>query len=573
MDFAQELKAQIDIVRVISDYVPRLRRFGDRYSGLCPFHNEKTPSFSVYAQHQHYRCYGCDAKGDVFNFVMTIEGLTFWEALKKLADQHGIPLPKQSQAADDKTRLRAALYEMHEIATDHFRANLGSTNGAPVRAYLKERNVTQTAVQQFQLGLSDRTGRTLLRLFEQRGFNSDQMVKSGLIGRGEDGSLYDRFRNRLMFPIHNESGKTIAFGGRALDAEEKAKYLNSPETEIYKKSNVLYNLNRAKQAAAQQDRIVLVEGYMDVIGATQAGVTEVVASCGTALTLEQIRAMKRHSQNVHLNFDPDAAGNRAAEKYIALLLDENIHLRMVELEGGLDPDEFCKQHGAELYRARVSGAKDYFYWLADRARARFNIREAQGRIEVFQFLLPAIQSLNDKIKRASVASDLAAYLGVDSGDVLEQFRKMAADRVERTIAPRADPAKATDRILLPLLVGAKEHRGELMEGLRGISALRQGPAAPVYEALIAMHDAGESITFNTRHERLPPPEQNLLASIVLDATATSTGLEDGLACISALRKDERDAARRDLKIRIKQAEREGRIHDALQMMKQLGEFA
>jgi DNA primase len=573
MDFAQELKAQVDIVRVISDYVPRLRRFGNRYSGLCPFHNEKTPSFSIYAEHQFYRCYGCDAKGDVFNFVMTIEGLTFWEALKKLADQHGIPLPKQSQAADDKTRLRAALYEMHEIATDHFRGNLGSSNGAPVRAYLKERNVTQAAAQQFQLGLSDRSGRTLLRLFEQRGFSADQMVQSGLIGRGEDGSLYDRFRNRIMFPIHNESGKTIGFGGRALDPEDKAKYLNSPETEIYKKSNVLYNLNRAKQAAAQQDRIVLVEGYMDVIGATQAGVTEVVASCGTALTLEQIRAMKRHSQNVHLNFDPDAAGNKASERSITLLLDENLHVRMVELEDGLDPDEFCKQHGADLYRTRVAGAKDYFYWLADRARARFNIREPQGRIEVFQFLLPAIQGLSDKIKRASVASDLAAYLGVDSGDVLEQFRKMAADRVERTIAPRADPERATDRILLPLLVGENEHRAELIEGLRSISALRQGPAAPVYEALIAMHDAGENITFNSLHERLSPPEQNRLASIVLDATATSAALEDGLACINALRKDEREAGRRELKIRIKQAEREGRIQDALRMMQQLGEFA
>jgi DNA primase len=573
MDFAQELKAQVDIVRVISDYVPRLRRFGNRYSGLCPFHNEKTPSFSIYAEHQFYRCYGCDAKGDVYNFVMSIEGLTFWEALKKLADQHGIPLPKQSAAADDKTRLRAALYEMHEIATDHFRANLGSPNGAPVRAYLNQRNVSQPSAQQFQLGLADRTGRTLLRLFEQRGFKPEQMVQSGLIGRGDDGSLYDRFRNRLMFPIHNESGKVIAFGGRALDPEDKAKYLNSPETEIYRKSNVLYNLHRAKQNAAQRDRIVLVEGYMDVIGATQAGVTEVVASCGTALTLEQIRAMKRHSQNVHLNFDPDAAGNKASERSITLLLDENIHVRMVELEDGLDPDEFCKQHGADLYQTRVGGAKDYFYWLADRARARFNIREAQGRIEVFQFLLPAIQGLNDKLKRASVASDLASYLGVDSGDVLEQFRKMAADRVERTIAPKVDPAKATDRILLPLLVGEGDSRSELIEGLRGIAALSHGPAAPIYATLIALHDAGENINFNSLHERLAPPDQNRLASIVLDAAGTATALEDGLACIHALRREEREAARRDLKLQIKNAEREGRMKDALHLMRQLGELA
>ncbi|MES1262561.1 MAG: DNA primase [Acidobacteriota bacterium] len=573
MDFAQDLKAQIDIVRVISDYVPRLRRFGNRYSGLCPFHNEKTPSFSIYAEHQFYKCYGCDAKGDVFNFVMTIEGLTFWEALKKLADQHGIPLPKQSQAGDDKTRLRAALYEMHEIAAEQFRANLAGNSGAPVRAYLNERGVTQAAAQQFQLGLSDRSGRALLRLLEQRGFKPEQMTASGLIGRGEDGSLYDRFRNRLMFPIHSESGKIIAFGGRALDAGEKAKYINSIETEIYKKGSVLYNLNRAKQTASQQDRIVLVEGYMDVIGASQAGVVEVVASCGTALTVEQIRAMKRHSQNLHLNFDPDAAGAKASERSISLLLDENMHVRMVELEGGLDPDEFCKEHGAELYRTRVAGAKDYFYWLADRARARYNMREPQGRIEVFQFLLPAIQGLNDKLKRAAVASDLASYLGVDSGSVLEQFRRMAADRVERTIAPAADPARTTDRILLPLLVGDAEARQELMEGLRGIAALLEGSTAPIYDVLMTMHQAGEAISFNSVHERLAPPDQERLAAIVLDPGAAATGLENGLACLNTLRREQRDSRLRELKARIRQAEREGRMQDALRLMSELNEYS
>ena len=308
MDFAQQLKAQIDIARVASEYGLRLRKFGNRYQGLCPFHNEKTPSFSIYADHQFFKCFGCDAKGDVFNFVMKIEGLTFWEALKKLADQNGIAMPKQSMASDEDTKLRAALFEMHEIAADHFRTNLAGPGGASVREYVAKRGVTPASVQSFGLGLSDRSGRALLRIFEQRGFKPEQMEVSGLVGRRDDGSFYDRFRNRLMFPIHSESGKTIAFGGRALDPEEKAKYINSSETKIYRKSNVLYNLNRAKNEAMKLDRIVLVEGYMDVIGASQAGVTEVVAPCGTSLTIDQIRAMKRHSLNLHLNFDPDSAG-------------------------------------------------------------------------------------------------------------------------------------------------------------------------------------------------------------------------------------------------------------------------
>src|SRR5579863_10007792 len=464
MDFKEQLRAQVDIVRVASDYV-RLRRVGNRYSGLCPFHNEKTPSFSISAEHQFFRCFGCDAKGDVFSFVMMIEGLTFWEALKKLADQHGIALPKQSLASDEETRLRASLYEMHEIAFEHFRRNLAGPNGSGVRAYIAKRGVTEESAQKFGLGLAEGSGRTLLRVLEQRGFKPEQLEVSGLVGKRDDGSFYDRFRNRLIFPIQNESGKVIAFGGRALDPEDKAKYLNSPETKIYRKSNVLYNLHRAKETAMKIDRIVLVEGYMDAIGASQAGVTEVVASCGTALTVEQIRAMKRHSLNLHLNFDPDAAGAKASERSVKLLLDESIKVRIVELEGGLDPDEYCKQHGAAAYIQRIEGAKTYFYWLADRARRKFNMREPQGRVDAFQSLVPAIQDLSDKLARVTYANDLAGYLGVDQGIVLEHFRKLATDRVDRSPVPKADPTRATDRILLPLLVNDGEARAQLVEHL------------------------------------------------------------------------------------------------------------
>ena len=564
MDFAQQLKAQIDIARVAGDYV-RLRRFGNRYSGLCPFHNEKTPSFSIYTDHQFFKCFGCDAKGDVFNFVMMIEGLTFWEALKKLADQHGIPMPKQSLAGDEETRQRAALYEMHEIAAEHFRNNLAGAGGAAVREYVAQRGVSTPLVQQFGMGLADRSGRRLLGILEQRGFKPEQLETSGLVGRRDDGSFYDRFRNRLIFPIQNESGKIIAFGGRALDPEDKAKYLNSPETKIYKKSNVLYNLNRARETAMKSDRIVLVEGYMDTIGAYQAGITEVVATCGTALTVEQIRAMKRHSLNLFLNFDPDSAGANAAERSIKLLLDENVRVRIVELEGGLDPDEYCKQNGPEAYLGRITAAKTYFYWLADRARARFNMREPQGRVDAFQFLLPSIQDLPDKLERVAVANDLASYLGVESGMVLEHFRKAAANRNERAPVIKSEPASMSDRILLPLLVRNEDARHALIEGLRPY------PLGPVYETIIAMHDAGEPIDFNSVHARLAPAMQARFAAIVLDAQSAT--IEDGEACVVALRRGDQETLRRDLKARIKTAEREGRMAEALDLYSQLSTLA
>src|ERR1017187_2816841 len=254
MDFVEELKSRVDIVGVIGEKV-RLRKTGAyRYSGLCPFHQEKTPSFSVHATKQFYYCFGCQAKGDVVRFVMELEGLSFYEALKSLAERNGIPMPKRSQYADEDSRQREALYQMHELAQENFRAGLAGPAGEIARAYLARRGVRPETIEQFGLGYSDRNGRSLLRQLEQRGFSPAQLEPSGLVRRRDDGSFYDYFRNRLMFPIHSESGKIIGFGGRALADDDNPKYLNSPETPIYKKSHVLYNLHRAKEAIRKEER-------------------------------------------------------------------------------------------------------------------------------------------------------------------------------------------------------------------------------------------------------------------------------------------------------------------------------
>jgi DNA primase len=250
MDFIEQLKSSVDIVRVVGEYV-RLKRAGagPRYTGLCPFHHEKTPSFSVHSTHQFYKCFGCGAGGDVIKFVMEIERLTFWEAVKLLAERNGIPLPRQSEHADEETRRRAALYEMHELAGRLFRELLDSPAGREARGYLERRGVSRATAEEFGLGLSDRGGQMLVRAFERAGFAHELMEQSGLVLRRNDGTgFYDRFRGRLMFPIHSESGKLIGFGGRALAEGDEPKYLNSPETPIYRKSQVLYNLNRARKA-------------------------------------------------------------------------------------------------------------------------------------------------------------------------------------------------------------------------------------------------------------------------------------------------------------------------------------
>ncbi len=571
MDFVEQLKSSVDIVQVIQEYV-RLRKAGaNRYTGLCPFHNEKTPSFSVNTLHQRYKCFGCGAGGDILTFVMELERLSFYEALKLLAERNGIPMPKRSEYSDPETKLRAALYQMHELAEQAFRANVEGAVGAEARAYLERRGVAQATATEFGLGYAERSGRGLVRLFEKHDFTGEQMEKSGLVLKRDDGSLYDRFRHRLMFPIQNESGKIIGFGGRALDPNEQAKYLNSPETEIYRKSYVLYNLHRAKHGIRQADRVVLVEGYMDVIGVYASGVHEVVASCGTALTSQQVQTMKRHSEKIVVNFDPDAAGANAAERSLNMLLDEGMHVRILALDGGLDPDEYCKQRGAEAYTEKLTAAKNYFYWLADRARGKFDMRTAEGRVAGFQFLLPSIQRLSDKLERLAVVNDVAGYLGVDAGPVLESFRKAASERREKTLQHAAEPVKAVERILLNLLLVNPEARTRLLPHLKNIPAVNQFTTRRIFEALFALDAAGNAVVFGNLDARLEDDDRALLASTVLadETDGEVFSLEQGEACLRAIENTQHDSERAALKAQVRAAERDGNMNEALRLSAEL----
>ena len=571
MDFKEELKSSVDIVKVIGEYV-RLRKSGvSRYTGLCPFHSEKTPSFSVHAGHQFYKCFGCGAAGDVLKFVMEFEHVSFPEALKVLAERNGIAMPKRAEYSDPETRLRNAVYQMQELAQEAFQEHLAGPAGAEARRYLAKRGVTPETAAQFGLGYADRSGRFLLRILEKQQFTAEQLENSGLLAKREDGTFYDRFRNRLMFPIHNESGKTIAFGGRALDSADEAKYLNSAESPIYKKSAVLYNLHRAKEGIRKADRAVLVEGYMDVIGVSAAGVREVVASCGTALTTPQVQSLRRHSEKIVVNFDPDAAGANAAERSINLLLDESMKVRILELEDGLDPDEYCKERGAEAYTGKLDKAKSYFFWLADRARTKFDMRTAEGRVAGFQYLLPAIQRLPEKIERVAVANDVAGYLGVDAGLVLENFKKSAMDRRDHKVAAVQETLRADEKILLNLLVSSAEARQELIGPLENLPAVERFVTKRIFRALFALHAGTGPITYEELHARLEEVDQNLLAFAVLqDETNDAViSLRQGAECLRSLERTGLQTQVTALKARVKDAERAGNLHEALRLAEEL----
>jgi DNA primase len=464
---------------------------------------------------------------------------------------------------------------MHELAEQAYRAALSGPSGAESRAYLERRGVGPAESEPFALGYAERSGHFLANVLRKHDFTPEQMEQSGLVLRRDDGSHFDRFRNRLMFPIHNESGKAIGFGGRALSDQDQPKYLNSPETPIYKKSYVLYNLHRAKDGIRQQDRVVLVEGYMDVIGVYAAGVKEVVASCGTALTTQQVQAMKRHSGRIVVNFDPDAAGANATEKSLRILLEEAMQVRVLELSGGLDPDEYCKQRGADAYSAALADAKNYFYWLADRARAKYDMRSAEGRVAAFQFLLPAIQRLTDKIDRSAIAGDVAGYLGVDSGLVLENFRKAATDRHDKTLAVPAEPVRHDEKILLNLFLSSEEARNRLIPELRTLAeAVERLATRRIFQALFALYDAGAPFGLTELDARLDEADRSRLASIVLagETREEDLSLALGEACLEKLQRQTLDSRGAALKASIRDAERAGNPAEALRFYEELHRF-
>ena len=568
MDFVEQLKSSVDIVSVIGEYV-RLRRSGaQRYMGLCPFHNEKSPSFTVHVVHQFYKCFSCGVHGDVIKFVMEKDGLSFYEALKSLAERYGIAMPKRSQYADEDSKLRGALLAMHEAAQENFAANLKSQAGEAARAYIAKRGLAPEAVEHFGLGYSDRTGRALIRLFEQRGFPVAQMEQSGLVGKRQDGSLYDRFRNRLMFPIHNESGKIIGFGGRALAAEDEPKYLNSPETDIYKKSYVLYNLHRAKETVRKEDRVILVEGYMDVIGVTAAGFGNVVASCGTALTETQVKAIKRHTHRIAVNFDPDTAGANAAERSIDLLLAEGMQVRIAELEDGLDPDEYCTKHGSEVYAERIENAKGYFYWVADRARAKHDMRTGEGKVEVLKLLVPRVQKISDPLERMTVANDLAGYIGVDKSMVLDYFRKAVNQRQDTRPAAPKNPLRPDERMLLIAVLTEPEWREQVLSRMKEMEALGTLESRRIFGAVFALAEAGGRLSFEEVNARLEEADQNLLAQALLREDCEITR-EEVTAALESMRRSEAQYRRSQLKARISESERSGKIEEAMRLTLEL----
>ncbi len=499
-NFAQTVKDQADIVKIVGDYV-KLRKTGaQNYTGLCPFHKEKTGSFSVNAVHRYFYCFGCHEKGDVFTFVMKMDVLSFPEAVRVVAAKAGIPLPKREFSSPEEARdagIRRQLIDLHEGATQYFEAALKSAPAARAREYLTGRGVSPETIAKFRIGYApDDFNDMRDRLLPH--FSDEVLRQSGLFTSSEKsdegaptGPLYARFRKRITFPIANEAGKTIAFTARALDeVDDKgrniAKYMNSPETALYTKGSVLFNLDKAKADMRSHDFALLVEGQMDCISVYMAGIKNVVATSGTAFTEAQVRMISRFTKRVVVNFDPDLAGAAAAEKSISLLTEEGFEVKVITLEGGLDPDRFVRENGIQAYMAALRTAKRHSEHLIDRARILFPGRTADAKNKAMNFLLPHIRRSPNAIARAEFIDDAVQKLQIDSAIFKQELKQAAAQRLQSIPTSRGEKASERERILIRALVLPEDDLArqnaaiELQQHPEWIEGL---PAGPLLESL------------------------------------------------------------------------------------------
>jgi DNA primase len=621
IDFKEIVKQQADIVRVVGDYVKLKKAGAQNFSGLCPFHNEKTPSFSVHATHQFFHCFGCGVSGDVFTFVQKIENVTFPEAVRAVAQKMGIALPKLSYSSPgeaQEAKLRTVLLEVHERAVAFFQECLRRPEGARAREYLAGRGLTQDVIKAFRIGYAPDSGFQLKDRLKGD-FDEEVLRASGLFswkerpqlttvsspqdarsldfardtkeddkeekddrlgtGRGPEpeaqspkpeaglADIYSKFRNRVMFPITNEAGRVIAFTGRTLSTDDKAgpKYFNSPETAIYSKSRVLFNLDQAKEAIRKLDYAILVEGQMDCISVYAAGFHNVIASSGTAFTELQARLLGRFGKNVVVNFDPDTAGAKATERTLGLLVEEEFQIKVLTLEAGFDPDLFIRRKGKDAYGEALKHSQRYFDYLIERARGQFPIRSAEGKVKALNYLLPHIQRVPSRIVRDELAREIAQKLGIDSAVLRQELKHATANRSTGSLkAPIEAQVTDAEKLLIRALTSA----GEMQTSEERISA-RDGteeefdPARQAHfvlkserlhigvatESLIEclLNSAGEAV--DVMELPLPDSDRNLLAAILLreDEELTAERLEGAVRALRRIQfRRQMDAVQREL---------------------------
>ena len=565
-DFVAAVRNAGDIVRLVSDYVP-LKPAGTRLKGLCPFHHEKTPSFSVDPNMQLFYCFGCQAGGDAFKFVMLYEKLDFPESVEFLAKRWGVPLRSSPSRPEDDARARLLL--MNEAAAGFFREQWSDPrNGKLAREYVARRGVSDAVANRFGLGYAPDGWEALLNLLGARGFKPQELQMAGLAIPRKDGSgQYDRFRHRLIFPIRDLSGRVIAFGGRAL-GDSEPKYLNSPETPAYVKGEHLYGLDVAKDAIRKEGFAILVEGYLDLIALHQAGFENAVASLGTALTPSQVKLLARYSERVVVSYDGDNAGVNAAAKSLDLFLERGFDVRVAELPAGRDPDDFVKEAGAAAYDVLVRQAPGYIDFLVHREVRGRNLDRPEEKVAAINAILPTLVRLESAVERAAWAGRLADALHLDDDLVMQELRRAlrAAKPGIRHRAGADEPTRDVEARLVRLILGSDEARRHAREVLQP-EDLADTRVGPIVRTILLLDEQGLPVDGPLVVDALEDEaDRDVLTRIAFRDEAPG-GAEEVDGCLMTLRKTRLKKEHRDESRELDALSRDDQTERLLKLMK------
>ncbi|MBI3813849.1 MAG: DNA primase [Nitrospinae bacterium] len=519
-EIVEEIRTRSDIVEVISERI-QLKKSGANYKGLCPFHSEKTPSFIVSQGKQIFHCFGCGTGGNVYQFIMQIENIPFPDAVLYLAKRYGINIPEQKGKGINSSQ-KSILYNVNGLASDFFhRQLLESPQGKAAREYLKKRGINDDTANVFKIGYASPSREGIQQFFKKKGVSVDTQRLAGLIKEKEDGGGYiDKFRDRIIFPISDTEGRVVGFGGRILnDTEDRPKYLNSPETPVYKKSDILYGLNLSKEQIRKSKEAFLVEGYFDLITAYQNGVKNIIATSGTALTENHAGVLKRYTDNITLLFDGDEAGRSASMRGGVALLNKGIKVKVIPLPSEKDPDNFIKEKGMEGFLSAANGAKPYMEYIIEKAISESDMKNTDGKIKCVRTVLPYLSLLNSSIERSVYLSLLADRTGIKEKAIMEEMNKQRVEsresRVEsqkpRTPNPEPQVPNRAERILVQLMLLDSKNIDKIK---RHISAddFNDSDMAKITSILFSLSGREEGVTLSQVMDMLHDERLKRLAS-------------------------------------------------------------
>jgi len=459
-----DILSRVDIVEVISGYMP-LKKAGRNFRALCPFHQEKTPSFMVSPDRQIYHCFGCGESGNAFKFLMRYERLEFPESVEVLAKKAGVALPQTDPQESKTANITLQLYKINELAALFYKNNLHSPAGARAKDYLLKRGIKEETIETFQLGLAIDKWDSLINYLRAKNYSLTLLEKAGLVLAKEGGGYYDRFRNRIIFPIFDIKSRVVGFGARVIE-DTLPKYINSPETPLYVKGRILYGLNVAKDSIRDCDYVAVVEGYLDFIIPYQDGLRNIVASLGTALTHEQVRLLKRYTHNVVMVYDADAAGELATLRSLDIFIEEEMNVRVTSLSKGFDPDLYARRHGIKVLEEKIVHSKNLFNYKLDVLKDRFNFREIEGKTKIASSMLETIQKIKNAVLKSEYIRKLAQDLDIREEALLQEIKKINPVKSYGgsgdTAAKKQLNINPTEKLLIKLML----EENELIEYIR-----------------------------------------------------------------------------------------------------------